>query len=53
VEVAMENSANLSQFIGNLIEVLTQFQTMIGQKKEAELTSFLENISAFRRILTK
>jgi prephenate dehydrogenase len=53
VEVAMENSANISGFIGDLIETLTGLQTAIAQKNEPELTRMLTEISAFRRLLAK
>jgi prephenate dehydrogenase len=53
VEVAMENSQNLSQYIGDLIEVLSKLQVVIAQKNEEELTKMLSEISAFRRLLAK
>jgi prephenate dehydrogenase len=53
VEVAMENSQNLSQYIGDLIAVLDKLRIVIAQKNEAELTKILTEISAFRRLLAK
>jgi prephenate dehydrogenase len=51
VEVAMENSQNLSQYIGDLINMLTRFKAIIADKNETELTDLLTEISAFRRLL--
>ena len=51
VEVAMENSANLTDCLDALIEVLTGLKEAIAQKNEPELTKLLEEFSAFRRAL--
>ncbi|MDR0622397.1 MAG: prephenate dehydrogenase/arogenate dehydrogenase family protein [Deltaproteobacteria bacterium] len=51
VEVAMENSANLTDCLDSLIEVLTSLKEAIAQKNEPELTKLLEEFSAFRRAL--
>ncbi|MDR0356236.1 MAG: prephenate dehydrogenase [Deltaproteobacteria bacterium] len=53
VEVAMENSVNLSRCIGDLIRTLSRFQDLVSSRNEKDLTSFLEEISAFRRLLAK
>jgi prephenate dehydrogenase len=53
VEVAMENSHNLSTFIGDLIDLLSQFKDVIAQKNEPALTKLLSDISSFRRLLAK
>jgi prephenate dehydrogenase len=51
VEVAMENSENLVEYIGHLIETLDGFRAVIGRKDATELMRMLEEISAFRRRL--
>jgi prephenate dehydrogenase len=51
VEVAMENSENLVEYIGHLIETLDSFRSVIGRKDAPELMRMLEEISAFRRRL--
>jgi prephenate dehydrogenase len=53
VEVAMENSQNLSGYIGDLIETLSLLKEVIARKDEPELTRLLTEISAFRRLLAK
>jgi prephenate dehydrogenase len=51
VEVAMENSDNLVEFIGDLMGVLDRFRDIIGRKDEGALMSLLGTISDFRRKL--
>lgn len=51
VEVAMENSANLVEFIGDLMDELGKLRTIIGQKDAVALQAKLDDISAFRRRL--
>ncbi|MDR1486478.1 MAG: prephenate dehydrogenase [Deltaproteobacteria bacterium] len=53
VEVAMENSDNLVENLGSLIEVLTRFKNLIGAKNSQELLAMLNEISSFRRKLGK
>ena len=51
VEVAMENSDNLVEYLGDLMGVLDRLRTVIGRRDEAALMAMLEEISAFRRRL--
>jgi prephenate dehydrogenase len=51
VEVAMENSANLAEYIGDLMGVLGRFRDLIGRQDASGLMGFLEEISDFRREL--
>jgi prephenate dehydrogenase len=51
VEVAMENSENLVEYIGNLIEELSDLREVIGRRDALGLMERLEAISAFRRRL--
>jgi prephenate dehydrogenase len=51
VEVAMENSENLVEYITNLVETLNRFKDIIGRRDSESLSSLLEEISAFRRRL--
>ena len=51
VEVAMENSENLVEYLGDLMAMLDRFRGVIGRKDAEGLTSLLEEISGFRRRL--
>ena len=51
VEVAMENSENLVEYLGDLMAMLDRFRGGIGRKDADGLTSLLEEISGFRRRL--
>jgi prephenate dehydrogenase len=51
VEVAMENSGNLVEYIGDLMGVLDRVRGLIGRKDASGLAAFLEEVSAFRRRL--
>ncbi|MDR3203298.1 MAG: prephenate dehydrogenase/arogenate dehydrogenase family protein [Deltaproteobacteria bacterium] len=53
VEVAMENSANLTQFLSRLIETLERLKDIIAHGRSEELSALLDEISAFRRKLAK
>jgi prephenate dehydrogenase len=53
VEVAMENSPNLTDCLDGLIEVLSGLRDAISQRDEAKLTELLTEYSAFRRSLRK
>ncbi|MDR1309083.1 MAG: prephenate dehydrogenase [Deltaproteobacteria bacterium] len=53
VEVAMENSENLSGYIGDLMGVLGRLRDLIADRDEPGLAGLLEDISSFRRRLAK
>jgi prephenate dehydrogenase len=53
VEVAMENSNNLSGYIGDMIATLSRLKQTIETKDEPGLTKALSEFSAFRRLLAK
>jgi prephenate dehydrogenase len=52
VEVAMENSENLVDYLGSLMEVLDRLRQIIGRRDQDALMDLLNEISAFRRQLT-